>query len=97
MAPGGDGRAGRLLDICNAVDARVYLSGPAARAYIDPRSFAGAGIELRYVVYDYPPYARGTRPFVPGLSVIDALAWLGPGATAEYLAANGRSVAEVIE
>jgi WbqC-like protein len=79
----------RLIETCRCVGGDVYLSGPAARAYIDPRAFAAAGIELRYIVYDYPPYARGSKPFVPNLSIIDMLAWLGPRGTDEYLAAQG--------
>lgn len=89
-------REERLRDICRAVDSNVYLSGPAARSYIDPRAFAAAGIELRYIVYDYPPYSRGPRQFVPNLSILDALAWLGPRGTAQYLAAHGRSERDAI-
>lgn len=89
-------REERLLDICRAAGGNVYLSGPAARAYIDPKAFAAAGIELRYIVYDYPPYSRGPRPFVPSLSILDALAWLGSRGTADYLAAHGRSEREAM-
>jgi len=85
------GRETRLLDLCAALQADVYLSGPAAAVYLDPASFAAGGIELRYIAYDYPPYARGERPFVPNLSIVDALAWLGPRGTAQYLAAANRS------
>src|SRR5438105_3264794 len=85
------GREERLIRICRAVEGSVYLSGPAARAYIDPRAFAAADIELRYIIYDYPPYARGSRTFVPNLSILDVLAWLGPHGTATYLEACGRS------
>jgi hypothetical protein len=89
-------RQERLRELCRLVGGNVYLSGPAAREYIDPGAFAAAGIELRYIVYDYPPYSRGSQPFVPNLSIIDALAWLGARGTAGYLAACGRSEREVI-
>jgi hypothetical protein len=89
-------RQERLRDLCRLVGGNVYLSGPAAREYIDPAAFAAAGIELRYIVYDYPPYSRGSQPFVPNLSIIDALAWLGARGTAGYLATCGRSEREVI-
>jgi hypothetical protein len=89
-------REERLRDLCRIVGGNVYLSGPAAREYIDPRAFAAAGIELRYIVYDYPPYSRGLQSFVPNLSIIDALAWLGARGTADYLATHGRSEREVI-
>jgi len=84
-------RQDRLLDLCRAAGGTTYLSGPAARAYIEPRGFEDAGVELRYIVYDYPPYARGPRPFVPNLSIVDAIAWLGPEAAVNFLEAHGRS------
>jgi len=89
-------REERLRELCRVVGGNVYLSGPAAREYIDPRAFEAAGIELQYIVYGYPPYSRGSRPFVPNLSIIDALAWLGAPGTADYLAARGGSEREVI-
>lgn len=87
-------RQERLIAICRAAGGTTYLSGPAARAYIEPRRFADAGIELRYIVYDYPPYPRGSYAFVPNLSIVDALAWIGPEATSAFLAAHGRSEVE---
>ena len=80
------GRQDRLITICRGLDATTYLSGPAARAYIDPGAFTDAGLTLRYIVYDYPPYERGGLPFIPRLSILDPLAWLGPAATRELLA-----------
>jgi hypothetical protein len=88
-------RQQRLIEICRYTGGDVYLSGPRARAYIEPNAFAAAGIQLRYIVYDYPPYPRGPYPFIPNLSIVDALAWLGPQRTAEYLAAHSRSESEV--
>ena len=92
----GAGREQRLLDLCRDHGGDVYLSGPSARAYLDPASFEAAGVELRYIVYDYPPYPRGSNPFVPNLSIIDALAWLGPRGTADYLRAHSRSEREAL-
>jgi len=92
----GADRVERLIEICRGFESTTYLSGPSARAYIDPRVFARAGIELRYIVYDYPEYARGAHAFVRNLSIIDALAWLGPSNTAAFLDAHGRSEREEI-
>ena len=80
----------RLIAICQRLDAGVYLSGPAARAYIDPTNFQAASIELRYAIYEYPPYPRGGQRFVPRLSIVDALSWLGPRATAAYIREHSR-------
>ena len=52
---------GRLIEICRARGASVYITGPAAKAYIDPRQFAEAGIALFYANYaGYPRYDQGT-------------------------------------
>jgi hypothetical protein len=83
-------RQQRLLDLCARFAAKAYLSGPAARAYIDPESFRQAGVELRYIIYDYPPYPRGENAFIPRLSILDALAWLGPAETAAVIQRNRR-------
>ena len=79
-------RQERLLEICRRLDARVYLSGPAAQSYLTPEPFHRAGLELRYIVYDYPPYERGGRPFIPRLSILDPLFWLGPEGARALLA-----------
>jgi hypothetical protein len=84
-------RQERLLQICRRLRASTYLSGPAAHNYIAPGAFRRAGIELRYIVYQYPPYERGGAPFVPGLSILDALCWMGPSRTRDYLLEHGRS------
>lgn len=90
LAIGGE-RQERLLQMCRLTDATTYLSGPAARDYIEPSAFEAANIELRYIVYDDRPYARGGHPFVPRLSIVDTIAWLGAEQTAAYIAAHSRS------
>jgi hypothetical protein len=47
-------RIERLIAICQAAGAGRYISGPAARTYLDERRFADAGIELTY--FTYPTY-----------------------------------------
>jgi hypothetical protein len=73
----------RLVSLCTAAKASHYLSGPAARAYLEPRKFANAGIELHYFDYSgYPEYPQPHPPFVHEVSVIDLLFNTGPIATA---------------
>ncbi len=84
------GRQERLIEICRHLGGQVYLSGPAAESYIDPAGFERASLELRYAVYDYPPYPRNGRRFIPGLSIVDALCWLGASATAAYIRRHSR-------
>jgi hypothetical protein len=66
-------RTDRLLAILTHLGATQYLSGPSARAYLDEAAFAAAGIELEYMVYDYPEYEQLYPPFEPQVSVIDLL------------------------
>jgi hypothetical protein len=50
-----EGKTHRLLDICRQAGASEYLSGPAAKGYIDEDLFREAGVTLTYMDYsDYP-------------------------------------------
>ena len=63
----------RLLDLIVACDAKVYISGPAAKAYIDLQRFEAAGIELVWKDYGgYPEYQQRHPPFEHGVTVLDA-------------------------
>ena len=64
----------RLLDLLKKAGATSYLSGPAARDYIDPSRFDEAGIELRYKDYSgYPEYPQLAGTFEHAVSIIDLL------------------------
>lgn len=64
----------RLVEICQARQATVYVSGPAARAYLKTDLFRNAGIALHYANYqDYSDYPQGVAPFEHGVSIVDAL------------------------
>ena len=70
-----------VLDLVDRVGADVYVSGPAAQAYIEPQRFAGAGIELRWKDYSgYPEYPQFHPPFVHEVTVLDLLFHTGPEA-----------------
>jgi hypothetical protein len=69
-----EGKTERLVSLCEQAGADVYVSGPAARDYIEPQCFARAGIELIYFDYSgYPEYAQLSPPFDHHVSVIDLL------------------------
>jgi hypothetical protein len=71
----------RLLDILRQTGADVYVSGPAARSYIEPSRFAEEGIELRWMDYaGYPEYPQLHPPFVHEVTVLDLLFHTGPDA-----------------
>jgi hypothetical protein len=64
----------RLIALCQRAGAGQYLSGPAARAYIDEDAFRRAGIELQYMDYSgYSEHSQQFPPFVHEVSVLDLL------------------------
>lgn len=64
----------RLIDLLKKVGATHYLSGPAARSYIDPERFVQAGIILEYKDYSgYPEYRQLSDSFEHSVSVLDLL------------------------
>jgi len=64
----------RLLTLCRAAGATCYLSGPAARDYLDQNLFRAAGIEVAWMDYsEYPEYPQLWGPFEPRVSIIDLL------------------------
>lgn len=69
----------RLVEICVGRHATEYVSGPAARAYIDPAKFSAAGVSLRYADYSgYPIYEQHATAFEHGVSILDLLMRCGP-------------------
>jgi hypothetical protein len=75
-------RSERLLNICRQAGANVYLSGPAARDYLDGELFRRAGVAVEWMDYaGYPPYRQLHGDFQHGVSVLDLLFNEGPRAT----------------
>jgi hypothetical protein len=70
----------RLINILKSIGATHYISGPSAQDYIDDSMFKDAGIELEYMVYDYPSYPQRYLPFDPNVSILDLMFMTGPDA-----------------
>lgn len=70
----------RLIAILRQLGADHYISGPSARAYIDPARFEEAGIRLEYIEYDYPEYPQLYPPFDGLVSILDLLFMTGADA-----------------
>ena len=71
----------RLLELLAKVGAQRYVSGPAARGYIDSERFSEAGIDLVWKDYSgYPEYSQRFPPFEHGVSIVDLLFSVGPDA-----------------
>jgi hypothetical protein len=85
LTPEGTGSA-LVLSACQALKADRYVSGTGAKAYLDEAAFKNAGIAIDYLesrAPAYPQFHGGT--FVPGLSVVDMLANVGPEGCGPYL------------
>lgn len=72
-------RSDRLLSLCIHFGATRYLSGSAARSYLDVDKFARAGIEVLWQDYAHPVYRQQHGPFIAHLSAIDLVLNEGPG------------------
>ena len=76
-----DNATERVVQLCKAVGATHYLSGPRARDYIEADRFAEAGIALEYIDYGgYEEYPQPHGPFEHHVSIVDAIACLGTDA-----------------
>jgi hypothetical protein len=71
-----------ILDLCRAVGATTYLSGPFGRDYLDEERFAGAGIAVAYHDYVHPVYEQRHAGFEPFMAAIDLLFEQGPASAA---------------
>lgn len=80
----------RLVGLCTQAGATSYLSGPAARAYLDEAAFGDAGIEVQWMDYSgYPEYPQVHGAFEHGVSVVDLL--LNAGTDARSYLKSGRA------
>jgi hypothetical protein len=72
----------RLVNLCRATGATVYLSGPSAREYMEESLFEEAGITLEYMDYGgYPEYSQLHPPFDHAVTVLDLIFNTGAEAT----------------
>lgn len=76
----------RLIDLCNAVEATHYLSGPSAKAYLNEDLFKEAGIVVEWMSYDnYPEYPQMHGEFIHGVSIIDLFFNVGLNDAKDYI------------
>ena len=79
LAPG---RSEKLFSVCKALDADVYVSGPAAKNYLDESVFNEQGMQVEWFDYgEYPSYPQVYPPFEHALSILDLILNVGPDAT----------------
>lgn len=61
----------RLLNICRYFDANCYISGDAAKEYLDEKWFAAHAIRVEWQEYRHPTYPQLHGDFLPYLSTLD--------------------------
>ena len=72
-------RTERLVQLCKAVEATNYLSGPSAKQYLDLRQMELATITVEWMKYGpYPIYPQPHGDFVHEVSALDTLLCTGP-------------------
>ncbi len=70
----GEGKTERLVNLCQQAEATIYVSGPAAKDYLDESLFNHANISVEWFNYaDYAPYTQLWGAFEHGVSVLDLL------------------------
>ena len=76
-----EGKTEKLVDLCKQTGADEYISGPAAKDYIDEDMFKKERIKLSYIDYfGYPEYEQLYPPFDHSVSIIDLIFNEGPDA-----------------
>lgn len=74
-----EGKTERLASICKQANANEYVSGPAAKIYMDEKIFQNMNLKLTW--FDYPEYQEYSQlwgEFEKNLSIIDLLYNMGP-------------------
>ncbi len=67
-------RSGKAMNICIQAGAGEYLSGPAAKSYLDIEAFSKEGINVKWMDYSgYKEYPQLYPPFIHEVSIIDLM------------------------
>lgn len=75
-------KGARVLELLAKTGADLYVSGPAARAYISDEEFLRAGITPVWKDYSgYPEYPQLHPPFSHRVTILDLLFHTGPAAS----------------
>ena len=68
------GKTERLVHICKSLNATEYISGMAAKDYLEVELFEKEGIKVMWADYSgYQPYEQLYPPFEHGVSILDML------------------------
>jgi len=69
-----EGKSERLAELCAQAGGREYISGPAAKDYVEEKVFSDMGIKLTWFDYSgYPEYPQLWGDFEHGVTILDLL------------------------
>lgn len=69
-----EGKTERLANLCVQAGGTEYISGPAAKDYVDEKIFSDLGIGLTWFDYSgYPTYPQLWSEFTHGVTILDLL------------------------
>lgn len=69
-----EGKTERLAELCRQAGAKEYISGPAAKDYVDELMFTNLDIKLTWFDYvGYPKYPQQWGEFIHGVTILDLL------------------------
>lgn len=68
----------RLIGICQKLGATRYLTGDAARDYLEEARFEEIGVKVVWHGYQHPAYPQRSKEFVSHLSIVDLMFNCGP-------------------
>jgi hypothetical protein len=81
-----------VLDLCNKVNANIYLSGQGAKQYLNDfqlRKFKENGIDLEWHYFEHPIYPQHNKfNFISGLACLDLFFWNGKNDSREIFWKN---------
>lgn len=84
-----EGRKDELVvNLCRAVEASDYLSGPFGTRYLNEHAFESSGINVTYQEYCHPTYPQVYPHFEPYMSAIDLLFNCGQKSVEILMAGN---------
>lgn len=90
-----DGKSERLLSICQQLEAKKYISGPAAKDYLDEGLFNSAGVKVDWADYGgYDEYDQLYPPFLHGVTVMDLILNMGERSRMFLKSVSGKSMVE---
>ena len=81
-----EGKNERLIELCKQAGGTHYISGPAAKHYIEESKFDQASLKLSWMEYSgYPEYEQPYLPFEHGVTILDLIFSVGKDAPAYML------------